>query len=141
MKTFNCKLCGITFNKETRSYAYYCDDCRKIKNREIALKYAYKTDRIKAPGVGSGGNQYGENNHQWSNYKAEYSYRHLVELKECELCGATTNLCRHHKDKVRSNNTKENIIVVCRHCHSKLHNLKNNLPNQNLVNSGKVQNG
>lgn len=89
MKTFNCKLCGIIFEKQTRSYAYYCDDCRKIKNREIALKHAYKTGRIKTPGVGSGGNQWGENNHQWSNYKAEYSYRHLTELKECELCGDT----------------------------------------------------
>lgn len=128
MKSFNCKICGITFEKDTRSYCYYCNDCRKIRNREIALNHAYKTGRIKAPGVGSGGNQWRENNHQWSNYKAEYSYRHLADLDYCKLCESKDNLCRHHIDKDRSNNTIENILVVCRKCHAIIHELENNLP-------------
>lgn len=124
VKTFTCKNCNKEFQKQTKSYAYYCDDCRKIINRKIALNHAYKTGRIKMPGVGSGGNQKGINNHQWSNYKGEYSYKNHKDLpKYCELCNSTNNLCIHHKDKNRHNNIRDNLIVLCRSCHSKIHKL------------------
>lgn len=127
IKTFTCKDCGKEFQLKTRSYAYYCADCKKERKRKDAYERAVKSGRIKCPGVGSGGNQWGEKNHQWSNYKAEYSYTRIIrEMKECHFCGATKNLCRHHIDKNRSNNTPENLVVVCRSCHAKLHNLENN---------------
>ena len=127
IKTFTCKNCGKEFTKETRSYAYYCNDCRKIINRKNALKHAYKTGRIKKPGVGSGGNQYGPNNHMWSHFTGEYSYKNIKSLpNKCELCNADTNLCVHHKDKNRHNNTRENLIVLCRSCHAKIHKLYQN---------------
>ena len=127
IKTFICKRCGKEFTKETRSYAYYCPECYKLNRKEKAYKRAVETGRIKKPGVGSGGNQYGANNHMWTNYKGEYSYRNLIkELKHCEMCGATTNLCRHHINFIRSDNRFENLVVVCRKCHTKLHRLKIN---------------
>lgn len=36
----------------------------------------------------------------------------------CEKCGTTEGLIDiHHKDKNRKNNTTDNLIVLCRHCH------------------------
>lgn len=132
IKTFICKRCGKEFIKETKSYAYYCPECYKLNRREYAYKHAVETGRIKKPGVGSGGNQYGKSNSQWTNYKGEYSYRNLIkELKECEMCGATTNLCRHHINFIRSDNRIENLVVVCRKCHAKLHRLCNNFTSRN----------
>lgn len=124
IKTFTCKNCQKEFQKETRSYAYYCDECRKIINRKNALAHAYRTGRIKKPGVGSGGNQWGENNHMWSGFKGEYSYKNIKDLpQQCELCNTTINLCVHHKDKDRHNNSRDNLVVLCRSCHSKIHKL------------------
>lgn len=131
MKTFTCRLCGTTFEKETRSYAYYCDACRKIKSREASYKCAVKSGRIQCPGVGSGGNQLGEHNHQWSEYKAEYSYRHLIDLTECVFCHSTEHLVRHHIDMDRKNNSKDNLICLCRSCHAKVHKLVNNINSRN----------
>ncbi len=142
IKTFTCKICNKEFQKETKSYAYYCPECRKEKDRKAALDYACRTGRIKKPGVGSGGNQQNKNNSQWSNYKAEYSYRHYIkEMKECHFCKATTNLCRHHIDFNRKNNTESNLIVVCRSCHSKLHSLHKNFISRNktTLNGGTTQ--
>lgn len=131
LKTFSCKECGKTFQKEMKSsYVWYCDDCRKERKRRDAYERAVKSGRIKKPGVGSGGNQWGENNHNWSGYKAEYSYTRIIRkenMKECYFCGSKENLCRHHIDKNRSNNTKDNLMVVCRSCHAKLHGLITNI--------------
>ena len=127
LKTFKCKDCGDVFQKEMKSsYVWYCDKCRKERKRKDAYKRAVESGRIKCPGVGSGGNQWGSNNHQWSNYKATYSYHRIIrkeDMKECMFCGSTKNLCRHHIDKNRTNNTAENLVVVCRSCHAKIHNL------------------
>ena len=62
-------MCGDTFKKETRSYAYYCPKCYKEKRRQDSYKRAVESGRIKCPGVGRGGNQLGEKNPAWSNYK------------------------------------------------------------------------
>lgn len=127
IKTFKCKICKKEFTKETRSYAYYCNDCYKEKRRQDSYNRAVKTGRIKNPGVGSGGNQWGENNHQWSNYTAEYSYRHVLQKTKCIFCKSKKHLVIHHKDLDRSNNNKGNLVCVCRRCHSKLHNLIGNI--------------
>lgn len=51
---------------------------------------------------------------------------YLIEGKEekCELCGSTKNIDVHHKDGNYRNNSIENLIVVCRSCHMKLHRPK-----------------
>jgi len=42
----------------------------------------------------------------------------------CENCSNTLDLLVHHLDENRKNNNKENLITLCRGCHSKLHNTK-----------------
>ena len=45
----------------------------------------------------------------------------------CQVCkvekkeGSKTNLLVHHKDKNCTNNEFENLIILCRGCHNKVH--------------------
>ena len=141
IKTFTCKICGETFQKETRSYAYYCPTCFKEQRRQASYRCAVKKGRIKCPGVGSGGNQLGENNPMWSNYKGEYSYHNLIKImNECQMCGSKEHLCRHHINFIRSDNRLENLTIVCRSCHAKLHKLEKNISrNKTTLNGGTMQ--
>lgn len=63
-------------------------------------------------------------------YKNGNGYRHLLirgELKQkCKKC-PETNLKRlhvHHKDENRKNNSKKNLMVLCRPCHLLEHGRK-----------------
>jgi len=41
--------------------------------------------------------------------------------KKCEICGAETKIVVHHIDRDRTNNTPENIKILCRGCHAQYH--------------------
>lgn len=51
---------------------------------------------------------------------------HLIEQRDvvCELCGSTKNVDIHHKDFNHQNNSSDNLMLVCRSCHLKLHRQK-----------------
>jgi|ERR1700758_140027 len=53
---------------------------------------------------------------------AKSRYRDIPMI-ECSRCGSKENLCRHHIDRNRLNNTPSNIEILCRSCHSKEHKL------------------
>ena len=66
----------------------------------------------------------GHTNQNWR--EAHASAQKIVFLienrpKVCEICGATNNVDIHHKDGNHHNNTYENLMLVCRSCHMKLH--------------------
>lgn len=48
---------------------------------------------------------------------------YLIEEREkvCEMCGSTKNVDIHHKDHNYNNNSSDNLMLVCRSCHMKLH--------------------
>lgn len=50
----------------------------------------------------------------------------LIEEREkrCEVCGSTRHIDVHHNDGNFHNNSSENLLVVCRSCHMKIHNPK-----------------
>jgi len=64
------------------------------------------------------------------NWKGGYSsktYRRIAfeeygMEKVCEKCGSKSRLSIHHRDRDRTNNSKENLMVLCSSCHSKHHN-------------------
>jgi len=39
----------------------------------------------------------------------------------CDKCGATEDICIHHKDRNRRNNNIDNLQPLCRSCHMHLH--------------------
>ena len=51
---------------------------------------------------------------------------YLIEQREkvCELCGSTRNIDVHHKDCNYQNNESDNLMLVCRSCHMKIHRNK-----------------
>lgn len=51
---------------------------------------------------------------------------YLIENREkvCEICGSKINVDIHHKDGNHQNNVSENLMLVCRSCHIKLHRKK-----------------
>lgn len=53
-----------------------------------------------------------------SNYRKVY----LEENGEsCELCSSEESVVVHHIDGDRENNIRENLMAVCRGCHTKIH--------------------
>lgn len=52
------------------------------------------------------------------------AYIILEKEYKCERCGSTRNVDVHHKDGNFSNNTPENLVVLCRSCHAKEHQHK-----------------
>jgi len=70
--------------------------------------------------------QTGDNNSCWKGGYSQPSYqRRRREMKPdvCETCGAVppTRLDTHHLDRDHTNNTFENLIVLCVNCHAKVH--------------------
>ena len=53
----------------------------------------------------------------------QYSLEQLMEKGKCKLCGKTGATEKHHKKSKGSggNDTEENLIEVCRICHTKIH--------------------
>ncbi len=49
------------------------------------------------------------------------AYDILGKEKKCELCGSSKSIDVHHKDFDYKNNTPENIMILCRSCHMKIH--------------------
>lgn len=70
----------------------------------------------------------------------EYRYKYdgnaikALELdKKCcaYKCKNTTDLIVHHYNKNKKDNRLENLVTLCRSCHTKLHNLDRDLGNKN----------
>lgn len=57
------------------------------------------------------------------NYK-EYSKIAKSLTQKCSLCSCTDKLVVHHIDFDYKNNNIDNIIIVCRGCHNKIHKCK-----------------
>ena len=134
MRTFkekNCKYCGTSY-VPTGSSSYFCSDtCRYNYYKETGkLKIYRDTFNKKAGcmvGVGSGGlTKTGKDNPAYRNGNGSYRY-YGRKLKEsgvpCNRCGkdlTTANRgawCTHHIDEDRTNNSIENLELLCKRCH------------------------
>ena len=49
------------------------------------------------------------------------AYRALIEKTHCNRCGTTEALLIHHRDNVHTNNTPDNLEVLCSPCHTSHH--------------------
>jgi hypothetical protein len=101
--------------------AKYCSD--RCRNAYVALQHAYKTGRIKNPGVGSGGSQWGEKNSQYTGKSGASGCRKAMKLLPsiCNRCNSTSHLLAHHIDHNRENNSLDNFEILCKSCHQRHH--------------------
>jgi 7-carboxy-7-deazaguanine synthase len=72
----------------------------------------------------------GKNNGNYKNGLTKFFKSIIKEQNECTICGSTHILCVHHMDKDTTNNTKENLVVLCKHCHDILHQRGYNFRNE-----------
>lgn len=110
-----CIICGIKFKPKTSSKC--CSKLCSENNKKSYMRNHY-LQRYKPKGY----NQSGENNNNWTGGIG--TYRKVKPRKKCELCPAKQNLVVHHKDEDRYNNKPENLQVLCRSCHVKVHDFK-----------------
>lgn len=128
-KVLTCTKCGVQFEFHGRTRAKYCEACRKIAARERGRRFALKHGKIKNPGVGSGGAQYGAANSQWkggySRTRIAYAgYRRCcfkIWQKQCVCCLRKDRVEVHHIDGNPHNNYYHNLIPLCWDCHRIVH--------------------
>lgn len=113
-----CKIC----NNEVfgRKDKIYCST--KCRQRAATERYDKKHSRRQMFGVGSGGNQWGADNHRYKNGIKGFSQRALAHYgKKCRRCGSHDNILVHHKDHNRDHNELANLEVLCKRCHQEHH--------------------
>lgn len=107
-----CAYCGVKM--ERKIYASKLEDFGAFMRRKYCCRDCMRKNFVKT------------NAAYQNNREAHASARKLVYLidereKVCEICGSTKNIDVHHKDGDFHNNSKENLMLVCRSCHMKLH--------------------
>lgn len=124
-----CITCGYEFVFQGRTQRLYCADCRRLESNFNSRRYCMRRGRTKHPWVGSGGAQWGENNHQWlggkavyTKYKSNYRTRCLrLWPRRCVVCGSEKRIQVHHIDGEPKNCRQANLVPLCLSCHWKVH--------------------
>jgi hypothetical protein len=120
-----CIKCNNVITKTREGLKYCSSKCRASFN---GYKSKVKHGKIKKPGVGSGGNQLGKDNHQYKTGVGMYRKLALNNKENvCERCESIENLLVHHIDEDRSNNELHNLEILCKRCHQKHHETRDNL--------------
>lgn len=63
----------------------------------------------------------GARNGRYLHGKETTIYRTMIEKTACDHCGATSDLCIHHRDEDHYNNVPDNLQVLCNPCHNRMH--------------------
>jgi hypothetical protein len=121
-----CENCGVVFTHHGRGRCKNCPVCREVKNKQRVADWQTK-HRTKNPGVGSGGAQWGENNHQYtggkSGYKGSYRSRCFKNHEPvCILCSSERHIDVHHINGDKTDYSASNLVPLCKSCHKKVHN-------------------
>jgi hypothetical protein len=114
-----CIKCNNVITNKRKGLIYCSARCR---GNAATSRHNIKTGKIKKPGVGSGGNQYGKNNHM---YKTGIGKYHKLAFDNydnvCNRCKTDEKLLVHHIDEDRTNNELHNLEILCKRCHQKHH--------------------
>ena len=131
-RILTCVMCKKKFKFVGRTKAKYCPTCRKKQNVINTQKCQLKRNPDKKIGVGSGGNQFGSNNHQWKKDRAAVAtqYRTNYRLRCFKIwdtqCVINDGECDghievHHIDGDNTNFDSSNLIPLCFHHHWIVH--------------------
>lgn len=119
-----CMKCDGLIPPGKYSNAKFCST--KCRNAYNSYMWQVKKGLIDNPGVGSGGNQWGESNHQYKNGIGTFSKKALDYYgNQCNRCPSKDNILVHHKDEDRTNNVLSNLEVLCKKCHQDHHCIRN----------------
>jgi 5-methylcytosine-specific restriction endonuclease McrA len=153
-----CVICGTSFraraawDAKTSLFRKTCSDNCEFELRSQKSKEMWTDERKKKMSeVLSGRDTSGWNipkraaRPNWEGGRSSNTYRRIAfeDLKMdavCEACGSTDEICVHHRDKNRQNNTRENLMIVCKSCHTGMHSLAGDC-GWKLYNSKKDSNG
>jgi 5-methylcytosine-specific restriction endonuclease McrA len=138
-----CKICGNDFASVSRGKGIYTVTC-SLKCAGISRKGRLPWNKgikgsIRSWNKGLTKNDHpsikriseakiGDKNPMWkgkvnsTDVLQRLVYEERGVVKKCTKCGAEDNIDIHHKDKDRSNYTKDNLIILCRSCHNLAHN-------------------
>jgi len=105
----NCSNCGKELNRFPCDIKYYKNlFCNiKCKSEWMKGKKMQKTSKNK--------------HWNWQGGRGKSFAERHIDANICEICGSIKSLDRHHIDGNQNNNSIENIMIVCRSCHMKLH--------------------
>jgi len=114
-----CIKCNNVIINKRKGLKFCSVKCRNAYN---AYQWCLRKDKFVKPGVGSGGNQEGTNNHQYKTGIGTYSKKGFANLPNvCNRCKSLEKLLVHHMDEDRSNNELHNLEILCKGCHQKHH--------------------
>lgn len=118
-----CSKCKKMLDVEQFSKnQHYCKICRSEYIKEHR-KQINETNKL-----------YYYRNKQKLNDEAKYRiflrrtkfYKQIIASSVCSVCKTKNDLCLHHIDGNITNNSLDNLKVICRTCHSKLHTILKN---------------
>lgn len=128
------KIRGKIYRKRCincREYFIFGAHATEVKKRKFCCKKCANLYNAKSNSESKKGKlnpQY--KNGLWSVAEKNGSIRIILDAKgHCEICGLEgkigiikNSLVIHHIDRDRTNNQIQNLMVVCRKCHWKIHN-------------------
>jgi len=103
----NCKFCKKKFKyyKVNKNGIFCSHKCLYAHRREKGFLRA-------------------EKNPNWKGGVNQDYYQRLAKdnfKQECSICKSTKNILVHHKNQDQKDNRLENLVVVCKSCHSLIH--------------------
>lgn len=124
-----CVICGTLYTPTGRC-SKYCPVCKPIESKKVQKEaiHRWSINTGKFTGKGSGSTTgLAEQNHMFRHGQCTFR-RWASELKNsnvgfCNSCGKDLRNATHyewvghHKDHNRMNNTKENLVLLCKKCH------------------------
>ncbi len=148
VKCLECKKEFITYpieNKNSRFCSHKCYDIynQRLHDIEVICVMCGKQINEKLYKIKTGNifcSKDCRNNYNIGNI-VNYKLKAFAQYgKICVRCNSNKNILVHHKDGDRLNNNIENLEVLCRACHSKLHRELSELQ-RSFIGESNIENG
>lgn len=124
------QMCGKRFEARARRIPRLCPLCKKKFQSQKQMQWRASRDPTIRMGVGSGGRQWGQDNHQWkggvevyTKYRGNYRHRCLKRWdRQCVVPG-----CKHRDIQVHHLNgdveccESTNLVPLCSKHHWRIH--------------------